>query len=107
MLGKKSWAAVFLRDSDPATGLADDLSLRSLHSAPLTGCLARRAIMLLELAKGPPQRGPLPASTANAARRNAGVVESRLSLLPTFRAAPSHPTDSTDREGLRRFRCSG
>jgi hypothetical protein len=63
--------------------------------------------MLLELAKGPPQRGPLPASTANAARRNAGVVERRLSLLPTFRAAPSHPADSTDREDVHPFRAAG
>jgi hypothetical protein len=96
MLFEKSRATVFLRDSDPAAGLAGNLPLGRLHSPPGARCLARRAIMLLELAKGPPQRGPLPASTANTTRRYAGIVERQLSLLPTFRAAPSHPADSTD-----------
>jgi len=104
MLCKKSWATVFLRDSDPAAGLAGNLPLGRLHSPAGARCLARGAIMLLELAKGPPQRRPLPAPTANSTRRNAGIVERLLSLLPTFRAAPSHPPDSTDR---KRFTRSG
>jgi hypothetical protein len=61
MLREKSRATVFLRDGDPAAGLAGDLPLRSLHGAPRARRLARRTIMLLELAKGPPQRWPLPA----------------------------------------------
>lgn len=100
MLCQQSRATVFLRDSDPAAGLAGDLPLGRLHCAPGARCLARRAIMLLELANGPPQRGSLPASTANTARGNAGIVERQLGLLPTLCAAPSHPTDSTDREEL-------
>jgi hypothetical protein len=101
MLCKKSRATVFLRDGDPATGLAGDFPLGRLHSAPRARCLPRRAVMLLELTQGPPQRGTLPASTADTTRRNAGIVERLLSLLPAPRAAPSHPTDSTDREELR------
>jgi hypothetical protein len=106
MLCKKSRATVFLRDSDPAAGLAGNLPLSRLHSPPGARCLARRAIMLLELAKGPAQRGPLPASTANTTRRNAGIVERQLGLLPTFRAAPGHPADSTDGEEAHPFRAS-
>jgi hypothetical protein len=106
MLCKKSRATVFLRDSNPAAGLAGDLPLGRLHGPPSARCLTRRAIMLLELAKGPPQRRTLPASTANTTRRNAGIVERQLSLLPTFRAAPSHPADSTDREQVRPFRAA-
>jgi hypothetical protein len=106
MLSEKCRATVFLRDSHPAAGLAGDLALGRLHGPPGARCLARRAIMLLELATSPPQRGPLPASTANTTRHNAGIVERLLSLLPTLRAAPSHAIDSTDREGLRPFRAS-
>ena len=103
MLCKKSLSTMFLRDGDPAAGLTDDLPLGRLHGTPRARCLPRRTIMFLELAKGPPQRGPLPASAADTARRNAGIVERLLSLLPTPCAAPSHPTDSTDREELRSF----
>lgn len=106
MLCKKGWATVFLRDSDPAAGLAGDLPLGRLHSPPGARCLARRAIMLLELANGPPKRGPLPASTANSTRRDAGIVERQLSLLPTFRAAPSHPADSTHRKEVHPSRAA-
>jgi len=96
MLGKKSRAAVFLRDGNPATGLAGDLPLGRLQSAPGARCLTGRTIVFLELAKGPPQRGPLPASAANAARRNAGIVECELGLLPAFCATPGHrPTLAT------------
>ena len=104
MLCEKSLTAVFLRDSDPAAGLAGDLTLGRLHGAPRAGRLSRRAVVLLELAQGPPKRRPLPASTADTTRRNTGIVERLLSLLPTLRAAPSHPTDSTDRDELRPFR---
>ncbi len=93
---KKSRATVFLRDGDPAAGLAGDLPLRSLHGAPRARSLARGTVVLLELAQGQPQRGPLPASTADTTRRNAGIVKRLLSLLPTPCAAPSHPIDSTD-----------
>jgi hypothetical protein len=95
VLGKKSRATVLLRDRDPAAGFAGDLPLGRLHRPPGARCLARRAIVLLELAKRPSQRGSLPTSTANTARRNARVVECQLGFLPTFRATPSHPTDST------------
>jgi hypothetical protein len=53
MLCKKSRATVLLRDSDPAAGLAGNLPLGRLHSPSGARCLARRAIVLLELAKGP------------------------------------------------------
>ena len=54
MLCKKSWATVFLRDGDPAAGLAGDLPLGRLQGAPRAGRLPRRTIMLLELAEGRP-----------------------------------------------------
>jgi hypothetical protein len=66
VLCKKSRASVLLRDRDPAAGLAGDLPLGRLDGPPGAGCLARRAIVLLELAKRPAQRGSLPTSTANA-----------------------------------------
>lgn len=66
MLCKQGRATVLLRDGDPAASLAGDLPLGRLHRPPGARGLSGRAIMLLELAKGPPQRGPLPASTANA-----------------------------------------
>src|SRR5256885_15388863 len=103
MLGEKSRATVLLRDRDPAAGLAGDPPLGRLHGAPGARCLARRAIVLLELANRPAQRGSLPPSAANTARRDAGVVECRLGLFATFRATPSHPTDSTPRREVTRF----
>ena len=92
VLGEKSRTAVLLRDRDPAAGLAGDLPLGRLHGPSGARCLARRAIVLLELANRPPQGGSLPTSTANTARRHAGIVECQLGLLPTFRATPTHPS---------------
>jgi hypothetical protein len=54
MLCEKSRATVFLRDRDPAAGIAGDFPLGRFHGPPGARCLARRAIVLLELAKGPP-----------------------------------------------------
>src|SRR5262245_17229747 len=90
MLREESLATVLVRDSDPATGLANDLSLGRLQSPSRAGSLPRRTVVLLELAQGPPQRGSLPSSAANTTRRDARIVERKLGLLSTFRAAPSH-----------------
>ena len=90
MLCEKSRATVFLCHRHPAARLTGDLSLGGLYGSAGARRLTRRAIMLLELAKGPPHSGPFPASTAYRTRRNAGIVERRFGLLPTFRAAPSH-----------------
>jgi hypothetical protein len=108
MLCKQRRATVFLRDSNPAASLAGDLPLGCLHGSPGARCLARRAIVLLELAQRPAQRGPLPASSANTTRRNAGIVECQFGLLSTFRAAPGHrPTLPTGKRspapGTRSF----
>jgi hypothetical protein len=102
MLCKKSRATVFLRHSNPAASLAGDLPLGCLHGSPGARCLARRAIVLLEFAQSPAQRGPLPASSANTTRRNAGIVQCQFGLLSTFRAAPGHPADFTDGEEVAR-----
>src|SRR4029079_2824061 len=98
MLFEKCGATVFLGDGNPSAGFTGDLPLGRLQRTPRAGSLSRRTVVLLELAQGPAKRGPLPASTAAATRRNAGVVERKLSLLTTFRAAPSHAPDSTGRE---------
>ncbi len=90
VLCKKSRATVLLRDCDPAAGLAHDLPLGRLHGPPGARCLSRRAVVLLELAKRPAQRGSLPPPSANTARRNAGVVERQLGVFSAFRATPSH-----------------
>ena len=90
VLREKSRATILLRHRDPAASLARDLPLGRLQDPPGARRLACRAIMLLELANRPAQRGSLPTSTANTARCNAGVVEGPLGLLPTSRATPHH-----------------
>jgi hypothetical protein len=110
MLCQKGRATVFLRGSDPAAGLTGNLPLGRLHRSPGARRLARRAIVLLELAQCPAQRGPFPASSANGTRRNAGIVECQFGLLSTFRASPGHPADSTGGEealALPRATCTG
>ena len=103
VLCEQSRATILLRDRDPAASLARDLPLGRLEDPPGARCLACRAIMLLELTKRPAQRRSLPTSTANTARCNAGVVECPLGLLPTSRATPHHPADSTPARRGRPF----
>jgi hypothetical protein len=98
VLCKKSRATVLIRHRDLAAGLAGDLPLGRLHGPPGARRLACRAIVLLELATRPAQRGSLPTSTTYTTRGNAGVVECQLGLLPTFRTiTPGHPADFTAR----------
>src|SRR5262249_10867570 len=99
---EKSRATVFLRHRHPAARFTGNLPLGGLHGLPGARCLPRRTIMLLELAKSPSHGGPLPASTTNGTRRNAGIVERRFGLLATLCAAPRHTLDSSGRDGSGR-----
>jgi hypothetical protein len=81
MLCEQVAASMLLRDRHPAARLAGNLSLSRFHIPSFACCLARRAIVLLELAYSPAKGRSLPASAANRAGRDAGILERLVGLL--------------------------